>query len=339
MRKIKSCLKVIAINFLFVGIGILLFFWFCDVLRNNPAIATANVLFEKLARIAYRSSHPPVQYLCGRHDPDLAYVLVPGACRFADTEFDTLMHFNSAGLRDDEESLDNPDTVVVGDSHSMGLGVQREQIFAERLEDQSGRKVLNVSVSSYGTAREFKLLRKLRLGSAKHIIIQYCRNDFEENQAFLENDGRLHIMSEKAYAAIVKEAKGYRHSFVAPGMAVLNRVVEKATEGPSSWSMENGPGKDEVAAFRFVLLRNMDLLKGKTVIILDINGHNRYDNRFIERAKPALAGLGLDLHFVDVSKVLTDGDYYTLDTHMTSSGHAKVAAAILDTLRALNPSR
>jgi intein-encoded DNA endonuclease-like protein len=78
----------------------------------------------------------------------------------------------------------------------------------------------------------------------------------------------------------------------------------------------------------------MDLLEGKKIIILEINGHNKYDNLFIDKAKQELDDLPLDLNFIDVRQFLTDQDYYVLDNHMTAKGHRKVAEAILDMIRA-----
>jgi hypothetical protein len=151
--------------------------------REDADVASSNGLLLKLGRTAYRHSHASIQYVCGRYDPQLTYLLRPGECRYGDTEFDTLVHVNSAGLRGSEESLDNPDVVIVGDSHTLGNGVRQEKIFATRLENSSGLKVLNAGMSSYGTARELMLLRKLGVDKAKYIIIQYCRNDYNENKA------------------------------------------------------------------------------------------------------------------------------------------------------------
>lgn len=332
-----TSLLYVKLIFIYIVVGlacIFLFLVLCNLVRKDADLASSNGLLLKLGRTGYLRSHASIQYVCGRYDPQLTYLLRPGACRYADTEFDTLVQVNSAGLRGGEESLDNPDVVIIGDSHTLGNGVRQEKIFATRLENSSGLKVLNAGMSSYGTAREFMLLRRLGVDKAKYIIIQYCRNDYNENKAYLDSGGRLEIMSEEKYATLARVAPERHRSFAWPGIGVATRAAEKAVEAGSSLFSDKTESIDEVVAFKFALSQNKDLLAGKKVIILDINGSNRYDNKFIEKARPALADLDLDLQFIDVSRFLTDKDYYVLDNHMMASGHKKVAAAISDVIRA-----
>ena len=178
------------------------------------------------------------------------------------------------------------------------------------------------------------LLRRLPVDTADYIIIQYCRNDFDENKSYLNSDGRLQVMSQEKYQNTARVDKERHESFAWPGIGVATRAVEKVTEVGTSFFLDKGEKIDEVSAFKFVLTRNKDLLRGKKVIILEVNGHNRYDNLFIDKARRGLADLDLDLHFIDASRFLTDQDYYVLDNHMMASGHEKVAEAILDVIRA-----
>jgi hypothetical protein len=78
----------------------------------------------------------------------------------------------------------------------------------------------------------------------------------------------------------------------------------------------------------------MDLLRGRHVVILKLNGFGLINPRFINAARSRTAGLGLDLTFVDVSTVLTSQDFFVLDPHMHPSGHQKVAALLAGVIRA-----
>ena len=165
------------------GIGILLaFLYFCYLARQDLDVASSNGMTLNIGRIAYTYSHGAIQYACGRYDPQLAYILRRRECSYEETEYETTFHPNSAGLRDDETSLHDPDIVILGDSHALGLGVSQDETFAALLEKGSGLKVLNTGVSSYGTAREMMLFRRLGISNTDYIIIQYCRNDFNENK-------------------------------------------------------------------------------------------------------------------------------------------------------------
>lgn len=325
--------KIIFASLIFGVVLLFLFLLLCSLVRNDADLAASNGLFLKLGRTGYLYSHASIQYVCGRHDRELSYLLRPGECRYADVEYDTTIRANSAGLRDDEDSLDNPHAVIIGDSHALGVGAHREESFATRVEEMSDLKVLNAGMSSYGTARELMLLRRLEVGNAEYVIIQYCRNDFDENKAYLNAGGRLEIMPEEKYETVARVDRERHRSFAQPGMGVATRAVEKVGELGASLVSGRTEKVDEVTAFKFALSRNKDLLQGKKVIILELNGHNRYDNMFIEKAKSRLGDLGLDLRFIDTSRFLTDEDYYVLDNHMRARGHKKVADAIVDVMR------
>lgn len=335
MRGVLLYSKLIAI-YTALGVGLILaFLYACNLLRHDADLAASNGLALKIGRTAYRYSHASVQYVCGRHDPQLGYLLKPGECSYQDVEYKMRFDVNSAGLRDDEESLVDPDIVVLGDSHALGIGVPQDEIFAARVEAGAGLKVLNAGVSSYGTAREMMLLRRLNIDRINTIIIQYCRNDFEENKKYFELGGQLDIMPREKYESIAALDIENQQSFIQPGIGVLTRAVEKATQSVGSlFASEKRDEIDEVGAFKYALEKNRDLLEGKKIILLELNGHNRYDNLFISKAKPRLQDLGLDLHFIDASRFLSDQDYFTLDNHMRPDGHRKVAEAILEVVRA-----
>ncbi len=334
MRSFLLYSKLVAI-YAALGVGMILaFLYFCNLLRHNADVAASNGLTLKIGRTAYRYSHASIQYVCGRYDPQLGYLLKPGQCSYQDVEYKMRFGVNSAGLRDDEDSLVHPDVVLLGDSHALGIGVSQDEIFAARIEAGAGLKVLNAGVSSYGTAREMLLLRRLNIDGADIVIIQYTRNDFEENKKYFELGGRLDIMPREKYETIAAIDIENQQSFIQPGIGVLTRAVEKMTEIVDSFVAEKRDAIDEVEAFKYAIEKNSDLLEGKKVLITEINGHNRFDNLFLSKAKLRLKELDLDLHFVDVSQFLTDQDYFTLDNHMTADGHRKVAEAILEVIRA-----
>ena len=146
-------------------------------------------------RTAYYNTRQVIQRepLCSRFDEELGYTLKPGHCVFANIEFKTEYSINSLGLRDTQEALYKPEIIVVGDSFAMGWGVNQQEAFPKVLERKSGKKVLNAAVSSYGTAREMLLLKRLDTSAMKYLIIQYYENDYWENIVYYLNKNTLPV--------------------------------------------------------------------------------------------------------------------------------------------------
>ena len=150
---------------------------------------------------------------CAQYDEFLYYTLRPGTCIFKNEEFETTVHVNSLGLRDDEISLESPEIVFLGDSMTMGWGVQQDETFPQVFESISGLKTLNSGGVGYGTVRQLRLLKRLKLDRARYVFIQYSNNYFEENEAFFE-DGFLEISSQEKYSELKKNHvsdKKYSH--------------------------------------------------------------------------------------------------------------------------------
>lgn len=135
---------------------------------------------------------------CARYDKFLYYTFRTGTCVFKNEEFETMVHVNSLGFRDDEISLENSEIIFLGDSMTMGWGVQQEEAFPQVFENITGLNTLNAGGVGYGTVRQLRTLKKLKLNKTKYIIIQYSNGYFEENESFFEN-GFLEVSSQENY--------------------------------------------------------------------------------------------------------------------------------------------
>ncbi len=156
---------------------------------QNYAFTSKVPYINKFLKKYYTAQFSIVQFNpdCSRYDSELTYTLKEGECIFKNKEFSTKYNINHLGLRDDEESLVKPEIIVLGDSYAMGWGVNQDQSFPSIIEKELGLKTLNAGISSYGTAREYLLFNKLDISNLKYLIIQYCSNDFLENQIFFMN--------------------------------------------------------------------------------------------------------------------------------------------------------
>ena len=101
--------------------------------------------------------------------------------------FDVKYESNNLGARDNEpydENLPKNSIILIGDSMAEGMGVNLENTFAEVLEKEIGRKVLNFgSAAFFGPVQEEILYRTLasKLPHNEMIYFFVPVNDFTEN--------------------------------------------------------------------------------------------------------------------------------------------------------------
>jgi hypothetical protein len=276
------------------------------------------------------------QYLpaTARYDPRLTYRLRPGHSVFANREFETVLAVNSLGVRDDEESLVRPAIVVLGDSFAMGWGVGEGRSFPDLIEQRSGRKVLNASVSSYGTAREVLLLDEVDRSALTALVIQYADNDYVENRTFVDAGFHLPVMARAAYEEICQEHARlryypgkYLHRFLPLLLTVDDPAAARATPPPASPAAA-------AEAFLDVLSYAAPRLAGARIIVFEVNGFALNDSAFIDAVRrraherPDLSRI----ETVDLSTRLSAAHFLPIDGHLNEAGHAVVAEAVLETL-------
>ncbi|HNX81784.1 MAG TPA: hypothetical protein PKL77_06520 [Candidatus Omnitrophota bacterium] len=192
------------------------------LLYGLPKIVVDNVC------IAYRNSSAVIQLepASARFDTGIAYTLRPGRFVFSGIEFKNEYFVNTMGLRDTEDALHKPRVIVLGDSWAMGWGVNQGEVFAKVFEKKSGLKVLNAAISSYGTAREIMMVRRLDTSNLKYLIIQYYENDYWENMLYYLNNNKLpaDIIARNYQLAInrYQKQKGYF-----PGKYTVGFIADK----------------------------------------------------------------------------------------------------------------
>ena len=324
---------------------------FLVALRRIPALAGVPP-FTRLARSLYQRDRAilHVEPECARWDPELAYTLRPGRCEFRNTEFRTSLDVNSAGVRDSEGALAGPELIVTGDSFAVGWGVEPQDRYGDRLARALGLRGLNTAVSSYGTVRELSLLRRVDLSRVRLIVLQYCDNDFPENETFLKAGDRLATVARETWERRVRDHA--RVSRYLPGIYLarsLNAALHRLTAGkpaPAAASppADRGARRREVEAFCHALEKAPVDLSGIPVVVLELNPYNLDATWFIPMLAeelaagrhPALAGRVFP---VDVASRLTPGDFFVLDDHLTPAGHGRVAEVLLPACAARVPPR
>jgi lysophospholipase L1-like esterase len=292
----------------------------------------------KRARRAYYMQYERqiVQYLpeCAEYDPELAYRMKPGTCRFRNREYDHALAINSLGTRDRESALVAPQIVVTGDSFAMGWGVAQSETVSAVLGGITGQKTLNAAVSSYGTAREMIGLRRLDLSAAHTLVIQYCENDFIENARFAIRSGPLVVMGRGEYETTVRDHLAATRYY--PGKHV-RRLLPLWWR---TWRQGGAPPPDTVrdcALEAGIFLRVLDRAALRTrplrVVVFEglytVDQRSCFSQQLAERVRTrTLPEWVAKLDVIDTSSFLTGADYYPLDEHLNASGYRKIAAAI-----------
>jgi hypothetical protein len=301
--------------------------------RGNLLIRTAREYYLYCDRITVTYEDGQ-----GRYDPLVSYTFEPGTFKFANREYDTTYYINSAGLRDDEASLDSPEIVILGDSHSAGWGVEQNETYAQRIEEWTGYRVLNSSIPSFATPREVLLLSRLNIDSLKAILIQYSDNDWAENVAFRDHGYLAHIQSQGHYEEVRKVySRMTRH--YKPGRYLriyFPMLVRQALQGPSGTPIPlnllapRDPSQ-EAADFLNVLLSTCDMPANVPIIVFEIVSYNWNSDGFVDAldsllATPEIGGNDLpDISTVRLSQALTSDHYFVYDDHPNAMGHAAIA--------------
>ncbi len=270
---------------------------------------------------------------CAEYDPDFYYRFKPGSCAFSNREFNVMNHFNSAGLRDDETSLDSPSIVIFGDSFTAGWGVPQTDAFPQVLEGLSQRKVLNAGTSSFGTAREVKLLEKLNLDSIQTVIFQYHPNDFAENMKSIKNNFVLPISPRHHYDSVKENIADRNRYYPFKYLANISKSIIL-----SNLRTDEDINNDtlEARVFLDILLNSRVREIAQRIVVFKIDTDDN-DNGFVDAIDALLTNpkyASLNISTVRLNGVLDKEDYFILDPHINSQGQAKVASVLWDNLKA-----
>ena len=140
-----------------------------------------------------------------RYDANLGWVQIPNhEATFEGRDFKVTVKSNSHGFRDREYAVQKPNGItrvmVLGDSFTWGWGVEHEEVFTEVAERALDNvEILNLGHSSYGTAQEYLLLKRLGMKFSPDLtVVTFYSNDIKDNSGrrgkrpkFILNEGRL----------------------------------------------------------------------------------------------------------------------------------------------------
>ena len=343
----KKKWKIIAYNLiiLFVVLGGLE--WYLNTKLNDPRSAPKWLL--PALRSYYHERHCNIiqqnpEY--AQYDSTLFYTLRPGTFKYENLEFSTTYNVNRKGVRDDEESLNYPKILVLGDSYSMGWGVEQDATYASILERKIGVKILNTAISSYGTAREITSLEKFKTDSVEYVIIQYCPNDYTENKNWVRGLNELHVSSEETYntaSELHLERNQYyflKHVLNIPGyLGEKKKYIAQKSTGIKKKEKVVTPAK----AFLSILKSSKKIPASAKIILFNMEAE-RSNNAFITDVKNLLdleyaSSLHDRLSYIDFTGKINDKHRFVLDPHLNAGGHQVLADEIYKHIDAMNFSQ
>jgi hypothetical protein len=264
---------------------------------------------------------------CVQADRDLGYKTKAGDCRFDNFEFSSVLKFDDDGavLKQNENSKKN--VIVVGDSHAMGWGVSFDQTFSYIISEE-GYSVRNYAMSSYGSEQQvLSAIYSSSFRDADYLIFQYCDNDIEKNsrdldsylyQEFREYNGRKRS-EYPLLAKISNAARLYIDRYEI--LSILNLPL-KVFYGMFFDSIESVslPNSGDHKKNFLDVLAKYPQLNDKAIIVFYSNKHGASFENWNSTHK--------NIEFFDVG--LRRSDFYLIDDHLNSSGHAKIASSLID---------
>lgn len=274
-----------------------------------------------------------------QYDPTLFYTLKPNITNGlfkSGFEIRTLIRTNALGVRDDAASLNHPSVILLGDSFTMGWGVADSACFASVLERKLGQRLLNAGISSFGTAREYELLKRIQYDSCRVLVIQYCVNDQPENTELTAGTFRPsppeRYRAAVHYNALTADYYPFKYCYALLKACVQRLAVHNTTVGrqqPGAKSREV-PYEESF----FYVIRQIRKLYGGPIVITCLNP-NTTGPEVVAGFRSYLASHPMPgIYLADVSALLTADDYFTLDNHINQVGHRKVAQQLEAVIRA-----
>lgn len=280
-----------------------------------------------------------IQYdrTASQFDGSLQYILKPGSHAFTNWEFNTRVDVNRKGLRDSEQNLQSPEVIFLGDSYTMGWGVEEKNSFVRQFANATGKRCLNAGISSYGTAREYLMLNRMSLDSCKLLVIQYHENDLLENYMFFHNGERL--ASEKEFLDsyrkslrinfLVKNYYPFKYLYWLARNSIQHlRFTETVLKKSENENQSEAFPTNHAPYVTKVLTAVREHYKGPILffclgkpIFPDVNGQ--------------LAGVvkdnkALGITWLDMRKAqFEEQDFFIFDMHLNEKGHRKVADQLI----------
>ncbi len=278
-------------------------------------------------------------------DAELGYVPRAGALRIHSPEYDVTMTYTAENVRHQPPApVRNDDLVVLlGDSHTAGLGVADDATFSALLQTRHGHATVNAGVISYAAARELWRARRLGLLAKGDVfVLQFCDNDIAENRRFvaapftpLGQPGagsnsllrRRQEYMDLSYLNVVRASvQQVRFLIDHNGLRQAARylLIEERQELGTPIRLPPGESAAAAADDFLAVLDHFPELAGKPIIVIELNTRGSQTGFLTAMRDPARRRANLEV--LDFS--FQPEDFFPFDGHLNAYGHAAAAAQL-----------
>lgn len=259
----------------------------------------------------------------GRYNEDFFYTLRPGESTFSNLEYSNQLNVHPSGFRAQEEDFQHGEIVFLGDSFTMGWGVEEEERFPKVVEKLSGIRALDLGMPSFGTARELMAWNKYRPENPKLVVWQFCANDTSENSAYIHNDFKLDISPRWTYEAARRRNELQQYYYPLKYISSLFRCEIRKWFGTG---ME--ASTESCISQFFAIVDKMRESYSGPMVIMDMESCGPSGYWFAAMSNFLRENPMECVFLFPVNDLLSESDYYLMDDHLNSSGHRKVAEAL-----------
>lgn len=314
----------------------------------------SSIPFQRLFLRWNPSIRPIPQHFTTRDDTVTHYWNRPGRYRMRIFERDYAVDTDADGIRagNRKRTAAGRAVLVLGDSHSWGLGVDDGETYTALLNRMSPEDFTSVSCASFGTVRAFlkarQLIRQDVVERPRALVIQYCFNDRPENESFVENGFQYRaglFRQPRRYCIRWQDAHAYLHPalrpFDWPGEMTRSLLGPATSEIPLSAPAGAPAGADAFPRVCAYFLGQPEFSEVERVIFILASPPRHQSRPAYEADERLLAGAaaylrkvgGLDALFLsqgDHARVADE--YFELEDHLNARGHARFAERIWRTL-------
>lgn len=287
-----------------------------------------------------------------RFDPDVGWRPIPGVVKVGRFwSADEPARINSVGLRDAEHPLERPPgvyrIVALGDSFAYGAGVDYGERFSELLEaEHPPVEVINFGFSAYSPDQELRLLERDAIGYSPDLVlvVVFLGNDlrdlrYERRMGWPKPhyelvDGRLRLEPPVA----TWDVRLRTSSYLAEGLLSLMPGLVPRSACAEAWREE-----DDTRELLVALLVEMERVArdaGARALVALAYPRERAvapatdEERDVREALESRGLAVLDLHAPFARAAAAGRSPFVDDGHWNPEGHALVAEAIAERLRA-----
>lgn len=266
---------------------------------------------------------------CTVYDSTVGPRIIPGLrFAFGNIEYRNQYNMNRESFRENEEDLFGPPVICVGNTQTIGCGVENDETYSQQLELLTGKKVVNAGSIYSGTSEQLKELDRIDTSVLEFLVIQYSPREPDAAVFDFRRDTASDVIAQ-SFALNRKQYQWAKEYF--PGKYAVSIMINWIR---SFFQPEQMPlSRDEMNNRATQFLRKIAMLKGVPkyqIIIVSIDKFASPEPSFKTAIDSILnqqefAGLKSQVRTVDLSGVLAQEDFYMLDDHLKVSGHKKIA--------------